>query len=76
MRIEQKKHLFCLFLIEEKRIKMQFCNFCAKNSEQVKQINGNKVKIGSDVIKINNLLQIFQNDIVKVSLIPRFVLAP
>ncbi|XP_065359189.1 oocyte zinc finger protein XlCOF7.1-like [Calliphora vicina] len=48
---------------------MQFCNFCAKNSEQVKEINENKVKIGSNVMKIQNLLYVFQSDIVKFLLV-------
>lgn len=46
---------------------MQFCNFCAKNSEQIKQIYNHEVKIVNIELKIYKLLNIFQNDIVQVS---------
>ncbi|XP_023305084.2 PR domain zinc finger protein 4-like [Lucilia cuprina] len=44
---------------------MKICNLCAKNSEQVKKISENNSTSGSNVIKIQYLLQIFQNDIVQ-----------
>ncbi|TMW46318.1 hypothetical protein DOY81_008598, partial [Sarcophaga bullata] len=62
-----KKHLLYLFSIKGGALlfDMQLCSFCLKNSEKVQNINENNINCRNSVIKIQNLLNIFQDDIVQ-----------
>ncbi|KAM7356954.1 uncharacterized protein ACRADG_002512 isoform 1-T4 [Cochliomyia hominivorax] len=53
---------------------MKFCNFCATNSEQVKNINKEKITINNNLIIIKEILNIFHQDLVKFLLINKTTL--